>query len=307
MSHQFDCLVDTTEMAQEVSSVKSHVDATTTAVVGMQAAVIKAQNDGADRVCRNVNQGFYAMIHSQISQKMASLQSKVDAQLMRLNQQRKQLLAIRRRMEHDYQMLSARYGKLFNGLNRNLRQRVTELDRPILDFATTEAEKVTNRSNQLVSVVPVGQGETIKLSQTVTASRLKHSASKAVDAINRFIANSNKLRAITDRILLKRPLEDNTEVIMAPVCIMESNFDDSGNTQSQLFTPQLGISVEIENSIVTQVSNAQREGNLNWQSTAIINPEISNYFRQMVTNSDLDARRQKQILDLFEANVFETL
>ena len=49
---------------------------------------------------------------------------------MQLNQQRKQLLAIKSRMERDYNMISARYLKLFNGLNQNLRQRVFELDKP---------------------------------------------------------------------------------------------------------------------------------------------------------------------------------
>lgn len=129
MSHSFDCVVDTNELAHSVNSVKKHVDTTTGAVVAMKVAVIKAEKEGADHVCRKVNQGFYSMIHSQISQKMATLQSRVDAQLMRLNQQRKQLAGIRRRMERDYQMISARYAKLFNALNRNLRQRVTELDR----------------------------------------------------------------------------------------------------------------------------------------------------------------------------------
>ena len=158
MSYSFDCVVDTAELAHSVNSVKKHVDTTTGAVVAMKAAVIKAEEEGADHVCRKVNQGFYSMIHSQISQKMATLQSRVDAQLMRLNQQRKQLTGIRRRMERDYQMISARYSKLFNALNRNLRQRVTELDRPIMDLATTDADQVTNRSNQMVAAVPPGAG-----------------------------------------------------------------------------------------------------------------------------------------------------
>ncbi len=307
MSHYFDCLVDTTEMAREVSSVKHHVDATTTAVVGMQAAVIKAQKDGADRVCQKVNQGFYSLIHSQISQKMATLQSKVDAQLMRLNQQRKQLLAIRSRMERDYQMLSARYTKLFNGLNRNLKQRVTELDRPVIDFATTDTDKVINRSSQLVSMVPVGQGETIKISQTVATSNLKYRAAKAVDSINRFIESSNKLQSITEKILLKRPMNEGTEILSVPVCIAESNFDASGNVQSQVFVSNISMGVETAAMIETRVSGIQREGGFNWHPAGSVNSEVANYFRQMVTGSDLDSRRQKLILELFDKQSFETL
>lgn len=307
MSHHFDCLVDTTEMAREVSSVKHHVDATTTAVVGMQAAVIKAQKAGADRVCQKVNQGFYSLIHSQISQKMATLQSKVDAQLMRLNQQRKQLIAIRSRMERDYQMLSGRYTKLFNGLNRNLKQRITELDRPVIDFATTDTDKVTNRSSLMVSMVPVGQGETVKISQTVAASNLKHRAAKAVNSINRFIESSNNLQSITERILLKRPLDENTEILSVPVCIAESNFDASGNVQSQIFVSNIDMSSETAAMVENKVSGIQRENGFNWHPAETINPEVANYFRQMVVASNMDSRRQKLILELFDKHPFETL
>lgn len=305
MAH-FDCVVDTKPMAEEVHGVRKHVDATTTAVVGMQVAVVKAQKEGADRVCKKVNQGFYALIHSQISQKMATLQSKVDAQLMRLNQQRKQLLAIRSRMERDYQMISARYSKLFTGLNRNLRQRIVELDRPILDFASTEADKVSNRSVQMVSVIPLGQSESIKTSQRLSSSNLKYRAANAISSINSFIEDSNRLKAITDRILLRRPMHSDTKEVMLPVCLLESNFDSSGNLQFQSYVSNVGVSSDARMAIENRMSYCQREGDFNW-SAAEVNPEIANSFRQMVASSGFDTRLQKTMLQLFEKQGFETL
>ncbi|MDE7414522.1 MAG: hypothetical protein K2N05_12155 [Muribaculaceae bacterium] len=307
MSHHFDCLVDTTEMAREVSSVNKHVDATTTAVVGMQTAVIRAQQEGADNVCKKVNQGFYAMIHSQISQKMATLQSKVDAQLMRLNQQRKQLTAIRQRMERDYQMISARYNKIFTSLNRNLRQRVTELDRPVLQLATTEADQITNRGNQLVAAVPVGQSESVKTSQNVASSNLKYRAAGAIEAINSFIADSNQLNNITEKILLARHIDSDRLPLELPVAVMESNFDSSGNTQSQVFVSEAAISKEAKSAIETRVSAASREGVFEWKDGSEVNPEVANYFQRMVADSRLDARRQETIRRLFGASKYETL
>lgn len=306
-SHHFNCVVDTTEMAKEVKSVSNHVDATTTAVVGMQAAVIKAQNDGAQRVCTKVNQGFYAMIHSQISQKMAKLQSQVDAQLMRLNQQRKQLTGIRKRMERDYQMLAARYTKLFTGLNRNLLQRITELDRPILDFATTDAELIINRSNQMVSTVPIGQSESIRLSQKVTASNLKYRAARAVDSIESFIADSNRLKAITDRILLSRPLHESSATLSVPVCLVESNYDPSDCSQTDTYVSQIGISEASRRVIEGRIDFMFREGSLDWQQNSSIDPEITNRFRQMVADSGLDQRRKDTMLKMFDSHPFETL
>ena len=118
------CKVDTQPMADELKTVSRHVTGTMTAVVAMQAAVIKADQEAADQVCNDVNRGFHALMSSQISQKIAKLQSDVDSHLLRLNQQTKQLLAIKRQMERDYRRTAERYGKTFNTINRELRQRV---------------------------------------------------------------------------------------------------------------------------------------------------------------------------------------
>ena len=169
----FNYTVDTHPMAQEMGSVSNHVKATTTAVVAMQTAVVLAEAKAAEHVSDNVNKGFYTLIRSQISQKIARLQSVVDSHLMQLNQQKKQLLAIKGRMERDYNMISGRYLKLFNGLNSNLKQRVFELDKPITDFAIREVEKVSNRTKHLTATVPVSQLESLAISQKIIASNLK--------------------------------------------------------------------------------------------------------------------------------------
>lgn len=308
MSHYFDCVVDTTDMAKEVRTVNHHVDATTTAVIGMQTAVVDAQKEGASRVCQKVNQGFYSMIHSQISQKMAALQSKIDAHLMRLNQQRKQLASIRNRMERDYQMISARYSKLFNGLNRNLRQRVTELDRPILDFATTDADQVTNRCSQLVGVVSISQGESVKTAQKIGVSNLKYRCSNAIDSIERFINASNRLQMMTDKILLQRKTKEDSDSLLIPVCVMESNYDNSDNTQTHMFVSQIDINESAKQGIENSVMAAQRSQKLSWSGKPEgISSDITNYFRQYVASSQLDERRQRTIIQLFERHPFETL
>ena len=306
MSYSFDCVVDTAELAHSVNSVKKHVDTTTGAVVAMKTAVIKAEQEGADHVCRKVNQGFYSLIHSQISQKMATLQSRVDAQLMRLNQQRKQLNGIRRRMERDYQMISARYSKLFNALNRNLRQRVTELDRPIMDLATTEADKVTNRSNQMVSAVPLGQAETVKTSQRLATSNLKRRAAEAIGTIERFIAGSNRLQAVTDSILLRRRADSPDAMLTVPVAVIESNYDNSGNVQTQTYVSGINLSGEARATIENRFNQDAREGRLPWSETAGIDPELANQFRQLVAASGMDPRRQQTMIQMFEAHPFQT-
>ncbi len=307
MSHNFDCVIDTSELAQEIHSVKQHVNATTTAVVGLQAAVIKAQADGAEHVCKKVNQGFYALIHSQISQKMAALHSKLDAQILRLNQQRKQLSAIRQRMERDYQMISARYLKIFNSLNRNLAQRITEVDRPVILFATTETDKIANRSNQMVATVPMGQAESVKTSQAVVSSNLKYRAAKAIESIDSFIADSKILKSITDRILLPRKMADPTLTLCVPVCIAESNIDGNGNMQTRIQVSEIGLTKDARQSVETRVGAAYHDGALVWKVQEKINPEVENYFNQLVAKSNLGERQRKMVVKMFGSSCFDTL
>lgn len=106
------CSVDTTPMAAELQSVSNHVKGTTAAVVTMQSAVIAAENNSANKVCSNVNRGFFTLVQSQISQKIANKQSRVEALLMQLAQQKRQLLGIKSNMEREYGRIAARYLKI---------------------------------------------------------------------------------------------------------------------------------------------------------------------------------------------------
>lgn len=306
MSHTFDCVVDTSDLARSVDSMKRHVDSTTGAVVAMKTAVLKAEEDGARNVCRKVNQGFYALIHSQISQKMAAVQSRVDARYMRLAQQTKQLAGIRQRMERDYQMISARYAKLFGALGRSLRQRVAELDRPIMDFATTEADKVTSRPNRLVACVSLGQSESVSTSQRIAASGLKARASDAVSAIRRFISASDKLRAVTDRILLPRRTDAPMRRLTVPVVVLESVFDSSGNTVTQTYVSDLPMAQEARSTIAARLAEQMSSGAVSWRPSAAIHPEVAGRFRTMVAEANLDPARRQAMLRMFEARAYDT-
>ena len=188
----FNYTVDTQPMADEIRTVSRHVDVTTGAVVSMQVAVIAAEAKAADHVCDNVNRGFYSLIRSQISQKIARLQSEVDSQLMQLNQQRAGLLSIKTRMQRDYNMITSRYVKLFNGLNVNLKNRVFELDKPTIDFVNREINKISNRTKYLSATVPVTQSESIAVSQKIVSSNVKQKGLNVINSMKTFIHEMNE-------------------------------------------------------------------------------------------------------------------
>ena len=294
--------VDTKPMANEIGKVSNHVTATTGAVVAMQAAVILAEKRAADLVCDNVNKGFYSLIRSQISQKTAKLQSEVDSHLMQLSQQKKALLAIKFRMQRDFNMISNRYTKLFNGLNANLKQRVFELDKPTIDFAVKEIDKVSNRTKYLTAAVSVNQLESLTSSQKILASSVKYKGAKVIDSIKDFLSEMNAQKKLTDKILIndRRYVSDGKSLI--PVIIIESNSDNSDNRNVEFNIPDEEISTStkqaIQNKLYASVSD------LKWNISTIDNKEMLSEFSKLNDISNVSQRVKDMALKLFQSNKF---
>ncbi len=299
-----DCLIDTHPMANEMSSVSSHIKGTTAAVVGMKAAVVAAENAAADHVCENVNKGFYTLIHSQISQKIAKLQSEVDSHLMKLNQLRKQLLAIQGRMERDYGMISQRYLKLFNGLNKNLEMRVFDLDRPTIDFAVKDISAISNRSHLLPATVPVSQTELIEVSQKIISSNIKYRGLGVIEAMSKYLGDLCEQEKLTERVLLNTPVARAESPVMLPVIVSEAQMDKYGNTRMDIEVARAGLNKNTTEQIRSAVSSMVM--NAEWQDAAP-EGEVKNEFHKMLADSGASERVKEMTRKLFDTNGYQTL
>ncbi len=299
----FNYIVDTEPMAQEMGSVSNNVKVTTGAVVAMQTAVVLAEAKAADAVCDNVNKGFYTLIRSQISQKIARLQSQVDSHIMQLNQQKKQLLAIKGRMERDYNMISARYLKLFNSLNSNLKQRVFELEKPVTEFAVRDIEKVSNRSKQLTATIPVSQLESLTISQKILASNLKSRGVNVIHSMTKFIRDLYTQKELTDRILLQGDKKNAT--LYVPILISETNLDKFNSKSIEVtlcnthFT--MHSQIAIKNSAIASVDHFQ------WRDATDMENEIQSEFMKISSTSGSSQRVKEMANKLFLANSYQTI
>lgn len=297
--------ISTSPMAAEINSVSSKINGTTAAVVGMKAAVIKAEEDAANHVCDNVNRGFYALIHSQISQKIAKLQSEVDSHLMQLNQQRKQLLAIKNRMERDYNNTSSRYLKLFTGLNKNLQQRIFELDKPTIEFAVKEVDKVSNRTKQLTATVPVSQLESVSASQKILTSNIKYRGMKVIESMARFLSDMNEQKALTEKILLQDRTNDTNSSVMVPVIMCESDIDQYHNKRFDVMVNSTGLSSQTQNQIYSMVNSVQ--GSIEWEDSSSVDENLAREFAKCVNTSSMSQRVKDMTNQLFAASPLQTI
>ena len=300
----FNYTVDTKPIAEEMRSVSRHVNATTGAVVAMQTAVIIAEEKAADHVCNNVNKGFYSLIRSQISQKMAKLQSEVDSHLMQLVQQKNALLSIKNRMQKDYNMIASRYIKLFNGLNSNLKQRAFELDKPTIDFAVKEVDKVSNRSKYLTATIPIAQLESLAASQKIVASNVKYRGFNVIKSMRSFLFEMNTQKKLTDQILINDGRYTETATVYIPIVICECNRDrtDAG--------VEISVSdVELDNISKSAIKNtAFAELNqIEWQAKSLPNTEVKSEFSKLVSTSSKSQRVKDMATKLFQSNNYQTI
>ena len=300
----FNYTVDTKPMADEMRSVSRHVNATTGAVVAMQTAVIIAEEKAADHVCNNVNKGFYSLIRSQISQKMAKLQSEVDSHLMQLVQQKNALLSIKNRMQKDYNMIASRYIKLFNGLNSNLKQRVFELDKPTIDFAVKEVDKVSNRSKYLTATIPIAQLESLAASQKIVASNVKYRGLNVIKSMRSFLFEMNTQKKLTDQILINDGRYTETATVYIPIVICECNRDKTDTII------EISVSdVELDNISKSAIKNtAFAELNqIEWQAKTSPNTEVKSEFSKLVSSSSKSQRVKDMATKLFQSNNYQTI
>lgn len=296
------CSVDTTPMAAELRSVSNHVQGTTAAVVSMQSAVIAAENNSANKVCKNVNRGFFALMQSQISQKIASKQSRVEALLMQLAQQKRQLLNIKTTMEREYGRIAERYLRIFTRINKELETRIRQVDQPVFELVNKHMVTSSNRMNALTSWVATSQSEGIAQSQQILVSKMKKNAQIALEQSTNFLSHVEEQRVLTDQVLISSPMGHENRMCQIPVAICETINDSAGIPRTDISSPEALPSVYTD-----QIYNAIRESDeLDWQQGDKPQP-LTEEFDKLLAASQSSSRVKDMVRQLYSSSDFKTL
>jgi hypothetical protein len=297
----FEFTVDTQPMAREISRVSDRVERTAGAVVAMQIAVVAAQAESTDHVCRNVNRGFYSLIRSQISQKMARLKSDVDSNLMQMAQQRKALFAIQKRMERDYHMIASRYQKLFRGLNTNLRSRIFAIDRPTVELVTKDVQSLHNRGCNLTATVPVMQLESLTVSQRLLASHIKSRCRDVIESMRRFLNQLYEQNALADRIMLAEVFDSDAARYSVPIIVHEYTSQTGDGSMVHVTPPVTPFINPSAPNIISTV--LERYGEISWKPAGALDPDVVRAFERNVQSSTCSERVRNMTLKLFHGSV----
>ena len=295
------CSVDTAPMAAELKSVSNHLKGTTAAVVTMQTAVIAAENKGANKVCSNVNRGFFTLMRSQISQKIANKQSRVEALIMHLGQQKRQLLSIKTNMEREYGRIAERYLRIFTSVNKELESRIRQIDQPVFELVNKHMMTSSNRMNALSGWVTTSQAEGITQSQQILVSKMKHNAQVALEQSTEFLSQIGEQRVLTGKVLISNPMGNESKTCQIPVVIWETLNDNSGIPRTEVNTPEALAKIHSD-----QINNVIRESEtLPWGEDQ--SSMVAEEFMSIVDSSASTPRVKDMIKKMFASSDYKTV
>ena len=287
--------VDTQPMANKLDTVSNKVNQTTGAVVAMESAVIATEKQSARQISEKLDVGFFNVVMSKIAQKVANERAKSDALAMELMQQQKALQNLQARMTNDYNMISARYSKLFNSLNQELKNRITDLDKPLMDYCSQHVKKLENRVYGLVSDVPVYQSESLTASQSIAAAHMKSNAQQLISAATNYLTNDKEQRNKSEDLQMSA---HEAEVYYVPVIIDEETTETRQNGRTMKLNPtlQAQMSEHAYQQIAQQVNNSL--DTLIWKDNPTKGQQVYNTYLSMVENANMPKRMKDIMLKL---------
>ncbi|MDZ4801490.1 MAG: hypothetical protein SGI92_25305 [Bryobacteraceae bacterium] len=303
-SFSFD--VDTSPMANTLDSVSGHVDAVTGAVAVMQLAVIRQEQLAAEQVCANIERGFYVLIRSQITQKLARLRSEVDSRLVSLRQLSVALTGVRKQMGGDYQMIATRYSNLFDALDKTLRSRVLELDQASAELAARQLPHLLKRLRDSAALYLLSGVEVLPAGQWAISSKIKANANDLIGSIKRNLLDAVELKREMKLVISERKVAIR-QTCYLPVLLMEADGVASvGPVVTVLLAggaaPTLTGSLAIEQEIRSRLAGLRWALPTNRERVA-----VSAAFEKLLARMPMDVRLQSEISLLYRASEWRSV
>ena len=292
---EFDFVVDTTPMAETVSSVSNHVTATTAAVVAMQTAVIASEKASAKKICNNVDAGFHSIIRSQLSMKISVAYTEMQAKLALLLEYSKTLRKTRDRMESDFNRVKRQYSQIFKGLDKALANRISQLDKNAVAISGTRQKTILGMFEHHIPEVIVTSVDNTK--QKIAVSRIKEKTAGSLDNLSGKVSENQLYRSLMDTMLDDSSTEKMTqEYIPVIYSSKQSSLVEDSYVLSLNFPDYL--SEQAKNSISLNILNREDLFKDDKKSD-FEKSTISDEFQSLISSSAVDRRVAEQMMRLF--------
>jgi hypothetical protein len=252
-----------------------------------------------------VDNGFFMLVKSQISQKAVAAFSEMESRQIALLQLAKALDGVRRQMENDFQMITRRYAKLFHSLNKALETRVKELDRPAMQLADIRKSMVFDKLKDDSSALFSVSGEALPLAQTALSGKLKQKTREAMQTLSESVDENLSYSNKVESILIKNEndsAETNQHYLPAIFSVTDSLLN-RGDELETVYTAQTPIWQNTA-PVISEVSRSHND--LAWGPlSGDEKTQIRKEFVALCEKESLEERLSKEIIRLFEESALE--
>ena len=296
----FTYTVDTTPMAASLDAVNGNVKAVGVAVTGMQAAVIASERAAADKICKSIDGGFYMLLKSRLSQRIAQFASIMNSRTGSMMETASAIDRTHQQMFEDFTRIKSRYLKLFDRLDRNLDQRVRELDRPAMRIAQHRTDFLSAQRCRAIPAVVCYLSDTATASLRLSCARVKArslgSIAELGSGARRILGYDEATREVFED--KGSPACDSAYEYM-PVVYAITESQVTTGSYSLLITPPATLDESTQARIAAEIRREQDrlEGASDQDLSA-----VRASFADKVAASSLDLRCKRVMTELFEAS-----
>lgn len=293
----FNFTVDTTPMAKSVDSMSGHINATTAAVLAMQAAVIASEKAAADKICANVDKSFYNLVKSQISMKISTCYTEMQAKLALLVEYAKTLSKTKERMEGDYSRVRGQYKHIFKNLDKALANRVAQLDKDTVSISDTRKKLITGMFERNVSETVVTSAEVSSSNQQIVMSRIKDKTKHSLNFLANKVSENQAYKQLTESIMDGAISEIKQEEYVPVIYVSKQSSLVTDKYVFDLHFPDY-LTEQIKNSIGLNILN-QEEMYINAEKDDFERKAVSDEFQSLVASSSLNQRVAEKMMQMF--------
>ncbi len=298
MMATFNFNVDTRPMARSLDDVSSNVAVVGTAVSAMEAAVIASERKATEKICQSIDGGFYLLMRTRLSQRVAKFTSTMSSRSGSMMETSQAIDHTHQQMLGDFNRIKARYLKLFDRLDRSLRKRIEDLDRPAMELASARQSVLAARRCQEAPAALFYASDTSVVALKASCARTKARVEDSLSELGQG-ARSIMDYGRTTRNVFERHTAGESVSFVPVVYAVTENQVTPDNYAFEVHTPEF-LSPQTQASVAQSVRRRQQDlRGANGQEVASVRAS----FARKLATSGVDERVAQTMQGLFDAGV----
>lgn len=274
----FSVTVDTTPFDSSVAGASNRIDGLTASVAAMNTANCAVIIDNSKRISETITDGFYGLIQNDISTKITETKTALQTKHALLMEHSKAVVEKHTRMQRDVEREQANYGKIIRELDKELQNRIAEINKPAFKLSRNIKEETINApylksAAETADLLSAGQNSGSK----VAAAGLRQKVSNVLRDLSNSLSSNLRYRHMMRNILWDKSISNEQQsYIPVAYCF----YDDVTRFRKvyQCYAPQ-----GPEKDSVLAGANAYVSGNMN-AAPRDIPPEEMNLIEQAFSN-----------------------